>query len=105
VLRHAAPMVACLRAYTPEINGYFTTWTGLATTYDANGHYGRVLYQAFPFPNGTPLTPAAAQKSQPNLDYTLLRPPGYGAGTPWMQPQCGAGADQLDSSKDPESPR
>jgi len=105
VLRRAEPMVACLRSYTPEISGFFTTWTGLATTYDANGHYGRVLFQAFPYPNGTPISPTQALAAQPGLDYTLLRPPGYAAGTPWMQPQCGAGANQLDASKDPESRR
>jgi len=35
--------------------------------------------------------------------YALVRPPGYNAGQPWMLPDCGAGADGLDATKDPEA--
>ncbi|MGE4426820.1 MAG: MlaD family protein [Solirubrobacteraceae bacterium] len=103
VMEEATPMVGCLRAYGPEIAGFVATWKSVGPFYDANGHYGRVQDQAFPFPNDTPLPPAVVHGLIPNLDYTLVRPPGYSAGTPWFLPECGAGPEGLDPARDPEA--
>lgn len=103
-LRTFNPMLACLRPYGPEIAGFLETWTGQIKNYDAQGHYAR----SFPvsvmpaLPPGTQNTPEQALALQPGLSYAMPRPPGLNAGKPWLQPQCGAGADSLDPAKDPE---
>jgi len=101
------PMLACLRPYAPEIAGFLETWTGQIKNYDAQGHYARsfpltVMPALLP---GTFNKPAQALKLQPGLSYAMPRPPGLNAGKPWFQPQCGAGEDALDPTKDPEAAR
>ncbi|MCK9247863.1 MAG: MlaD family protein [Solirubrobacteraceae bacterium] len=103
VIEDAVPMVACLRAYAPEIAGFVATWKSLGPFFDANGHYGRVQAQAFPFPNDTPVPPAVIHPLIPNLDYALVRPPGYSAGEPWFLSECGADRAGLDPARDPEA--
>ena len=99
------PMLACLRPYGPEIAGFLSTWTGQIKNYDAEGHYARsfpvtVIPALLP---GTTNTPVTALEQAPGLTYAMPRPPGLNAGKPWLLPECGAGADALDASKDPEA--
>jgi len=102
------PMLACLRPYGPEIAGFLSTWSGQLKNYDASGHYARsfpvtVIPALLP---GTSNTSEQALTLQPGkLTYAMPRPPGLNAGKPWLQPECGAGADALDASKDPEAKR
>ncbi|MEA2273229.1 MAG: hypothetical protein QOI98_1937, partial [Solirubrobacteraceae bacterium] len=52
---------------------------------------------------GTPLnSQQVTTVMKDRLKYAMPRPPGLNAGQPWFQPQCGAGPDSLDPSKDPE---
>lgn len=99
-----APMVACIRPYGPEIAGTATTWTGFTGT-DIQGGYARA--------NLTQLPPGVAAGTALNSEeitstykdkvfYAFPRPPGLDAGQPWFLPQCGAGPDSLDPTKDPE---
>jgi hypothetical protein len=53
--------------------------------------------------NSVPLTPAQAAAAFPGMKYGFPRPPGTNAGQPWFQPQCGAGPEALDPSKDQEA--
>lgn len=104
-LAKLAPMFACLRPYGPEIAGFLSTWTGFAKNYDAQGHYARSFpleYNATILP-GTPNSSAQVTRLS-QLRYAMPRPPGLSVGQPWFQPQCGAGPDSLDPSKDPERP-
>jgi hypothetical protein len=102
-LDRAAPMTACVRAYSPEIAGFFSTWSSLSTGLDASGRYAWLNGQAYPFPDTTPVASATIARSFPQLRYALIRPPGLNAGDAWLQPSCGASADGLDPAKDPEA--
>jgi phospholipid/cholesterol/gamma-HCH transport system substrate-binding protein len=105
-LGQSAPIFACLRPYTPELAGMLGTWTGWNDNYDSSGHYARTFPAALnpTIVPGTPLTSAQAVASfKGALFYAMPRPPGLNAGTPWLQPQCGAGAQSLDASQDPEA--
>jgi phospholipid/cholesterol/gamma-HCH transport system substrate-binding protein len=100
------PMFACLRPYTPELAGNLGTWTGYNQNYDAGGHYARTFdLQLNPLIiAGTPFNAKQiVQTSRAALTYAMPRPPGLNAGHPWFQPQCGAGPDSLNASKDPEA--
>jgi hypothetical protein len=77
----------------------------MGSFHDSVGHYARVFAQAFPFPNDAASTPAAITNQTANLGYSLIRPPGYGAGATTFQPQCGAGPSGLDPTQDPEAGR
>lgn len=101
-LRTAAPMLGCLRPYGPEIAGFFATWAGYTASVGANGHYSRALPPVQPIVNGTPLNSEQSIAANPQLRYAFPQPPGFNAGQAWLQPQCGAGSDALDPSKDPE---
>ncbi|HEX4108495.1 MAG TPA: MlaD family protein [Solirubrobacteraceae bacterium] len=103
VLSSLAPMLGCLRPYAPEIAGWFSTWQSMGSYYDADGHYARVEFQAFPFIDDDPATPAQIVADTPGLGYALLRPPGYGVGQTWYQPQCDAGPSGLNPADDPEA--
>jgi hypothetical protein len=50
-----------------------------------------------------PYASATAVKTFPGLRYAFPRPPGYNADQPWFLPECKAGRDALDPTKDPES--
>jgi virulence factor Mce-like protein len=105
VLGQLEPMFACLRPYGPELAGMFGTWTGYNKNFDNGGHYART----FPLLANAAILPGTPLDSQQvttllsgRLNYAMPRPPGLNAGHPWFQPQCGAGPDSLDASKDPE---
>jgi len=101
-LKSLAPMVACVRPYTPEIGGYLETWQG--GPLDEVGHYGRVDFIQTPIMPGTSDSSAqAVASSDGQLTYAFPRPPGLNAGQPWFQPQCGAGPDSLNPADDPEA--
>jgi phospholipid/cholesterol/gamma-HCH transport system substrate-binding protein len=103
-LQRFAPMAGCIRPYTPEVAGFLSTWIGYTKNFDAQGHYARILVEVPPMTIGT--TQNAAQiigAHSGSLHYAMPRPPGLNAGKPWFQPQCGAGPDALDPSKDPEA--
>jgi phospholipid/cholesterol/gamma-HCH transport system substrate-binding protein len=105
VMNHAAPELACVRPYTPELAGFLSTWAGFSQNYDASNHYARVLDQTPPFSDGTSLTSAQIVHDYPGQQYAYPRPPGLNAGQPWLQPACGAGASALNPSADPEATR
>lgn len=95
----------CIRPWTPEIMGLLTTWADFMSWSDGKDKYLRAALQSF-LPanyNDVPYSPADASKAFSGLRYGFPRPPGYNAGQPWLQPQCGAGADALDPSKDQEA--
>jgi virulence factor Mce-like protein len=103
-LAKLAPMVGCLRPYAPEIGGYLVTWQ--SGPVDSAGHFARIDVIQTPIPPGTTMDSAQAiAGSQGSLHYAMPRPPGLNAGTPWFQPQCGAGPSALDPTKDPEAGR
>ncbi|MCW3041154.1 MAG: MCE-family protein [Solirubrobacterales bacterium] len=104
VLKTLAPMVGCVRPYAPEIAGTASTWTGFAGT-DSEGGYGRVDLTQLPpgVAAGSPLSSQQVTSTfKDRVFYAMPRPPGLDAGHPWLLPECGAGADALDASKDPE---
>ena len=104
VLGQLAPMVACVRPYAPEIAGQMTDWTGFNGSYDDRAHYSRTAQQKPPFAPGTSMTSEQIVNDtfRNKIFYAMPRPPGLGAGQPWLIPECGAGRDALDPSKDPE---
>jgi hypothetical protein len=104
VLGQLAPMVGCLRPYGPEIAGQIVDWAGFQGNYDQFGHYQRAAQQKPPFAPGTPLTSVQIVNGlfRNHIFYAMPRPPGLGAGQPWLIPECGAGADALDVTEDPE---
>lgn len=105
VLDQLEPMMGCLRPYAPELAGMLANWTAYNRNYDNGGHYART----FPLLANPALVPGTPLNSQAittllkgRLSYAMPRPPGLNAGKPWFQPQCGAGPESLDPSKDPE---
>ncbi len=102
-LERLEPMTACLRAYSPEIAGFLSTWASFPTMRDSIGRIAQLNGQALPIPNGTPLNSAATMALFPQLRYGLARPPGFGVDQPWLRPECGAGAAGIDATKDPEA--
>jgi virulence factor Mce-like protein len=102
-LTNLAPMVACIRPYSPEIAGLLSTWTSWTKNYDQIAHIGRLWGNVGPSSlTSTPLSPEAYVNTT-GQGYALVRPPGYNAGQPWYLPQCDAGTAGLDPSKDPEA--
>ena len=103
VLDQSEPALDCVRPYGPEIAGLLSTWIGFGRNYDAQGHYARAFLQASPVPPGTADNSEQAVAARTGrLFYAMPRPPGLNAGQTWFQPQCGAGPEALDPSKDPE---
>jgi phospholipid/cholesterol/gamma-HCH transport system substrate-binding protein len=101
----AVENLQCIRPWTPEIVGLLMTWGDFMSWNDRNDKVLRATVQNF-LPanfNSVPYTPAQAKKLYPQLRYGFPRPPGYLAGQPWYQPQCGAGPDAVDPSKDKEA--
>lgn len=106
LLTDLAPAVACLRPYAPEVAGTLTNWAGFSGHYDSLSHYGRIhAVEGATSVNANPLTSAEFLRAVPGLKYAMPRPPGLNAGQPWFQPECGAGPDALDATKDPEAAR
>jgi virulence factor Mce-like protein len=94
----------CIRPYTPELMGLLTTWGDFMSWNDKKDKYLRARVENF-LPtayNDVPQSPGQLKQLFPDLRYGFPRPPGYNAGQPWYQPQCGAGKDAVDPSKDQE---
>lgn len=102
VLGKLAPMVACIRPYAPEFAGVFSTWSSWSQGYDDVSHVGRVFGNAGTA--GVTSLPTNTQQytSATGQDYALVRPPGFNAGKPWFQPECGVDQSGLDPARDPE---
>jgi virulence factor Mce-like protein len=99
------PHVACIRPYAPEIAGYFTNWASFAKNFDNRTHYARVHYNS----GALAVVDLPEIKSDTflktlgtGLSYAMPRVPGLADGKPYFLPECGAGPDALDPTKDPE---
>jgi phospholipid/cholesterol/gamma-HCH transport system substrate-binding protein len=101
-----APMLACVRPYTPEIAGMLENWVGFTKNHDGISHYARIHVRGGPTAlNGQPFTSATVVAASPGLTYAFPRPPGYSVGQTWLLPQCGAGQQALDPTQDPDAHR
>ncbi len=105
VLSTLSGQLNCVRPYAPEIAAFFSNWSSWAQGHDNTSHYGRIK-AVF---NNTSFTGYPAMDTNGFIDslgqgltYAMPRPPGLNAGKPWLLPECGAGADALDPTKDPE---
>jgi virulence factor Mce-like protein len=103
-LDRTTPILACLRAFTPEIGSLGVLWSSLYENYDATGHHGRVDLSAYSFGDKTSNTPSQLVAQDPNLVDAWLPPPGFAAFQPWYIPECGVTADGVDATKDPYRP-
>lgn len=95
----------CIRPYTPEIASWGPLWGSALSGNDGRDNYIRATpIVSLPFP-GAASTQSSGDiaKAYPGLTYGFPRPPGTQAGQPWFLPECGAGPDALDPSKDPEA--
>jgi len=103
--RQAATQVNCLRPYTPDIAGFFSTWTSDASHGDGQDKYFRANGSVYTPPvSSTPLTSAQFLNAFPGkLTYAFPRPPGFNEGQPWFNPSCGVGPDSVNPAADPES--
>jgi len=102
--RKATEELKCLRPYAPELVAFGSTWGDWMSPVDGRDHVVRAQVQNF-LPanyNSSPNTPAEIVKAFPGIEYGFPRPPGTIAGQPWFLPECGAGPDALDPSKDRE---
>jgi ABC-type transporter Mla subunit MlaD len=100
-----APALNCVRPYVPDIMAFLSNWTSWTKNYDAIDHYGRVQYKGgATIVNMTPpiKTSDFLNTLGTGLSYAMPRPPGLNAGKPYFLPECGAGRDALDPTKDPE---
>jgi virulence factor Mce-like protein len=105
VLGRLSEQLNCVRPYAPEIAGFFSNWSSWAQGYDNSSHYGRIkaVFNASSFTSFPPMdTNDFIGTLGTGLKYAMPRPPGLNAGKPWLLPECGAGADALDPTKDPE---
>ncbi len=105
VLGRLAEQMKCVRPYAPEIAAFFSNWSSWAKNYDDDAHYGRIKVVKGP----TALTSTPPVKTDDylgllggTLQYAMPRPPGLNEDQPWFIPECGAGRDAIDPSKDPE---
>ena len=106
VVDELAPVVACIRPYGPEVAGFVATWPGFQMYFDRSGHVARGKRVRLPFLPGTTLrSEQIVDATGKGIKYAMPRPPGLNVGQPWLLPECGAGADALDASKDPEASR
>jgi len=97
--------LGCIRPWTPEIVGLLVTWADFMSWSDGKDKVLRAQIQNY-LPanyNAVPMTPAQIAGVHPGLRYGFPRPPGFLAGQPWFQPQCGAGPDAIDPAKDQEA--
>ena len=95
----------CIRPYTPDIIAFFTNWGDFLSATDGKDKYIRATVQQFlPATNNVSLNSSAeVAKAYPGMRYAFPRPPGYSASQTWFLPECGAGPEALDPTKDPES--
>jgi ABC-type transporter Mla subunit MlaD len=124
VASQLAPMVACLRPYSPELGSAIVSASSWISTYElasphgtpgttftgpAQGQFVRQHgVRAMPQVSATSLQaypPGFTTKQFVTLtgkQYAEPRPPGLGAGTPWFIPECGITPAALDPAQDPE---
>jgi virulence factor Mce-like protein len=103
-LDRAAPMVACVRPYAPEIAGLMSTWSSFPAPYDGTTHVGRIM--ATVAPSSVTSTQGITAKEYVALGlnkFALVRPPGMNAGKPRFLPECGITDRFLDANRDPEA--
>lgn len=95
----------CIRPYTPEIASWGPLWGSALSGNEGRDNYIRATpIVSLPFPGmASQQSSADIAKAYPGLTYGFPRPPGTQAGQPWFLPECGAGPDALDPSKDPEA--
>lgn len=95
----------CIRPYTPEIGSFGTLWGSALSNSDGRDNYIRAIPTLnLPAPTNAQYNNSAeALKNFPGATYAFPRPPGMQADQPWFLPECGAGKDALDPSKDPEA--
>jgi ABC-type transporter Mla subunit MlaD len=104
VARQGAEQFACIRPYTPELAGFFSTWgPGGWGSGDARDKYLRAEVGSYPFGNLNVLSTAQVLQLFPATKIAFPQPPGILVNQPWFQPQCGITAASLDPSQDPES--
>jgi len=102
--KEAAKQLDCIRPYTPEINGLAATWGPRVWGFgDGKDKYLRAQVGSYTFTNTSVASTANVVKSTPGLRVAFPQPPGFVAGQPWFQPQCGITKDVFDPAKDPES--
>jgi ABC-type transporter Mla subunit MlaD len=127
ILTQMSPMFACMRPYAPEAGGAVVGLAAWMEQYILHHPTEGVPAKVFPGARTNGLahfhpvmaepqvSTASLHSYPPGIDsklfteltgkeYALPRPPGLTTGQPWFQPQCGAGPDALDPSKDPEKP-
>jgi phospholipid/cholesterol/gamma-HCH transport system substrate-binding protein len=93
----AATQLACIRPYSPEIAGFFSTWgPGAFGSTDDRDTYLRAQLGFYPFPNTLPFGVARLTELYPQVKFAFPRPPGDVAGQPWYQPRCGIGPGAYD---------
>ncbi|MGE4424840.1 MAG: MlaD family protein [Solirubrobacteraceae bacterium] len=103
-MKTANPMLACVRAYVPEIAGMLGTWGGATKNYDDRGHFGRIFVrEGVTSLNG--LIPDAALPTLLGHKFAMPRPPGLNAGAVHYPEECEVSADALDPTKDVEAVR
>lgn len=93
----------CLRPYTPEIAGFFSTWAGMTGVTDNKDRFMRAHAVVYPFAAGTQSS-GEIKQAFPFLRYGFPRPPGWNSGQPWFIPECKLGTDTIDPFQDPERP-
>lgn len=103
VATQAAPTLGCIRPYTPEIMALGSSWADFSSFRDGHDPFLRMTPKVLvPAPeNAETASPAKLVATNPGLKYSFPVPPGYIAGQPWYQPQCGITPDVLNASKDP----
>ncbi|WP_372787863.1 MlaD family protein [Paraconexibacter sp.] len=100
----ATEELKCIRPYAPELVAFGASWGDWMSPVDSRDHVVRAQVQNY-LPanyNSNPNTPEDIVKTFPGVEYGFPRPPGTIAGQPWFLPECGAGPDALDPSKDKE---
>jgi ABC-type transporter Mla subunit MlaD len=124
VTSQLAPMIACMRPYSPELGGAIVAANSWLSTYELSrpnaapgitflgAKQGPFVRQhgirAMPQVSATSLhayPPGISTKLFTQLtgkQYALPRPPGLSVGQPWFLPDCGAGPSSLDPAQDPE---
>lgn len=95
----------CIRPYTPEIVSIGSLWGSALSSTDGRDRYIRAQPEVFlPAPHNVQFQNSGELvKNNPGVTYAFPRPPGTQAGQTWFLPECGAGPDALDASKDPEA--
>lgn len=77
-LKGLAEPVAFMRPYTPELQGFFSTWASAFANYDSNGNFARILGQA-----GTTSFNENPGVMPPGVTYDPYPEPGAIVGQPW----------------------